>query len=202
MTTYSVQYLIGSSIVNPWIALGYLDYVIFAIATGSIIMMELFFAVSAFLFSYRIFLLARLKNNTVTLGDITKAYLRKVLRMVPTVWIIFLLSWGIYPRMNSGPIWSDSRQLFATCSETWWTKLLMIGNLVPFFKPATYGCFYWSWVIDVDLQLALIVPWLVVLYLKWPLVGNIFCIGVILAGIGANMWITHLYNLKAGWIAS
>ena len=64
---------------------------------------------------------------------------------------MFLLSYGIFPRLNEGPIWQESQALFATCKDDWLAKLLMIGNLVPYFNPPTYGCFYWSWVIDVDL---------------------------------------------------
>ena len=78
----------------------------------------------------------------------------------------------------------------------------MIGNLVPFFNPPTYGCFYWSWVIDVDLQLALAVPFLVVLYLKAPFAANVVCVLIVLAGIAINMWITSIWDLKAGLLAT
>ena len=106
MGALSLVCLFTSSTVNPWIALGYLDLLIVAVIISALLMVEVFFAVSAFLLSYRIFLLARLKGGSVTIGDIMKAYLRKVVRLVPIVWIIFFLTWGIYPRMNSGPIWS------------------------------------------------------------------------------------------------
>jgi len=38
--------------------------------------------------------------------DYLKAFARKLLRIVPVYWAIFLLSWGLFPRSTTGgPYW-------------------------------------------------------------------------------------------------
>lgn len=133
-----------------------------------------------------------------------KAYARKLLRLVPVYWAIFFLSWGLYPRSTTGgPFWYVSANLFATCKDDWWARLLMIGNLVPQFvsQAPVMGCFFWGWIIDVDLQLTLVCPLLVYAYLTNRKFGHFVIVLFIFLGTFVNMYIANKYDLKVGWLA-
>ena len=55
ITTYTNQYLIGVSTVNPWMTQDFNQTLSFAMFAGAVVILELFFAISAFFFSYRMF---------------------------------------------------------------------------------------------------------------------------------------------------
>ena len=46
------------------------------------------------------------------------------------------------------------------------SKLLLFGNLYPFFQSDLGGCMQWTWSIEVDMQLFLFTPFMVMLYRK------------------------------------
>lgn len=69
-------------------------------------------AISAFFFSYRLFQLQEAKSGTLTFLDVLKAWTRKYLRLAPTFYFIFFLSWFAFPHMASGPIWYKTHDMF------------------------------------------------------------------------------------------
>ena len=139
----------------------------------------------------------------MSLKDVVFAFARKLLRIVPVYWAIFFLSWGLYPRsVNGGPDWFISANLFQTCKDDWWARVLLIGNLVPYFTAPIYGCFFWAWVIEVDIQLSLVVPIFVYAYLKNPKLGHVIIVLSTMIGIAVNELIVDYYGYKVGWLAS
>lgn len=91
--------------------------------------MEMFIGISCFYFSHRLFQIAEACGDKLRPIDVLKAFARKLIRILPVYWVIFFMSWGLYPRLGSGPTWYISENLFATCNDDWWTRLLLIGNL-------------------------------------------------------------------------
>jgi hypothetical protein len=78
----------------------------------------------------------------------------------------------------------------------------MIGNLYPYFTAPNEGCFYWGWIIDVDIQLTLLIPIFVCAYLKSKVIGHVtLAIFMILATI-IGSWTVYEYDIKAGILAS
>jgi peptidoglycan/LPS O-acetylase OafA/YrhL len=164
--------------------------------------MEMFIGISCFLFSYRLFQLAEAQENKLGILDVLKAFGRKLLRLVPVYWAIFLIAWGLYPRVtDGGPTWYLSAGLFEQCEDYWWARMLLIGNLVPSFSPPVTGCFFWGWVIDVDVQLTLVVPLFVYAYLFNRKFGHACVLICVVFGTFVNMAIVDKYNLKVGWLA-
>ena len=77
----------------------------------------------------------------------------------------------------------------------------MIGNIVPYFQAPNYGCFFWGWVITTDMQLALLIPFFVVIYKKKAWVGHLVAfIVVVLDSLGVA-YVTDKYQLRAGPLA-
>jgi hypothetical protein len=113
-------------------------------------------------------------------ADVGKALLRKILRIGPIYYAIFFIGWGLFPRVSAGPIWYKNGMMFETCNEDWWAVLLFSGNLYPYFSAPNEGCFYWGWIIDVDIQLTIIIPIMVFAYLRSKLVGHLTLAALIL----------------------
>ena len=78
--------------------------------------------------------------------------------------------------------------------------MLIIGNLVPNFTAPVTGCFFWGWVIDVDIQLTLLVPFYVAAYLWNRKFGHASIIVSTLLGIMINIIIVDKNNFKVGWL--
>lgn len=163
--------------------------------------MEMFIAISTFYFSYRLFQIAEACNGRLSPLDVIKAYLRKLIRIAPVYWAIFLLTWGLYPRAGDGPNWYLSESLFETCHDMWWTKFLMIGNIIPWMTPDNSGCFFWGWIIEVDVQLCLLVPIFVYCYLLNRWFGNFAVLICALLGMTINMAIVDKNDFKVGWLS-
>jgi peptidoglycan/LPS O-acetylase OafA/YrhL len=93
---------------------------VFSIVISSAVVMELFFGISAFFFSYRMFQLAEANDGALTFSDVIKAWTRKLLRLAPIYYAIFFIGWGMFPRVSSGPIWYEGAMMYETCSNNWW----------------------------------------------------------------------------------
>jgi len=97
---------------------------------------------------------------------------RKFLRLAPIFYFVFFLGWAIFPYMGSGPVWYNSELIYNECKSTFWTQLLFISNMVPYYQPPNSGCFFWAWVVECDLQLALLIPLFVLAYNNSTLAGH------------------------------
>lgn len=125
---------------------------ILAVVCACTVVMEMFIGISAFFFSYRLFQLAESQNGKLSLKDVMKAWTRKFMRLAPVYYAIFFIGWGLFPKSTTGgPNWFFGAGLFETCKDDWWARLFMIGNFVPFFQESSTGCFFWGWLIDIDL---------------------------------------------------
>jgi len=49
----------------------------------------------------------------------------------------------------------------------------MIGNIYPYFQAPNYGCFFWGWTVTTDLQLSLLTPLFVIVYMKREWAGHL-----------------------------
>lgn len=115
---------------------------------------------------------------------------------------IFMLGWGLFPRVSNGPLWYKGQMMFSECNVNWWAQLLLVSNIFPFFQACNEGCFYWGWIVCVDMQLSLLAPLFVVAYLKSKWLGHsvllFFLIGFTLIGTATVV----KYDIKAGIFAS
>lgn len=187
--------------VNPWEILAYFNQMIFSVIVSSAVVLELFVGISCFFFALRMFQLAEAKGGLLTFKDVCKAWGRKCLRIVPIYWAVFFIGWGLFPRISTGPIWYKGALMYETCDQYWWAQLLMIGNIYPWFTVCNEGCFYWGWIVDIDIQLALLVPIFVFAYLKGKWVGHICSFIAHLGAMAIGLSVVYKYDLKAGILA-
>lgn len=116
---------------------------------------------SSFLVAYQCFKLLEKENKRyLSTRDILNVYARKYRRLAPMFYIILFAGWSSCSHFIDAPVWPVMQRNWYNCGDVWWTKLLFIGNLYGFQEPAE-GCYYWSWSIQCDMQLTLIVPFFV-----------------------------------------
>lgn len=146
---------------NLWRIVDYFKYGIFAMVLSAQVAVESFYFYSAFLFSYKIFkMLDDNQKRYLTIKDIGRFYLKKYLRLAPAYYSCLFIGWSICAFLSNAPTWSFRRSFWYDCNSRWWAQLLFIGNLVG-FQNTGFGCMYWVWSIQCDLQLALLVPLIV-----------------------------------------
>jgi len=63
---------------------------------------EVFFFISAFLTSYRCFMIMEAKGECLSIVDILKIYARKWVRLAPCYYAMWLFLWGLTARIGSG----------------------------------------------------------------------------------------------------
>lgn len=91
--------------------------------------------------------------------------------------------------------------MFQECGDYWWAQVLFISNIYPYFQQPNAGCFFWSWIIETDLQLALIVPLFVIVYKRNAIAGHLFVLFASIIDIGICYYTINKYQIKAGVLA-
>jgi hypothetical protein len=60
-------------------------------------------------------------------------------------------------------------------------------------------CYQQAWPLQLDLQIYLLVPWLAVVFWKWPKLGTAVSALLVVANMVINIMIADRYGLKIGW---
>jgi len=142
----TAQFLMCTQTINPWTIEKFFQEVAFTIVISSNLMCEAFVAFSGFFGAYRLFLLYD-ANGSFSFKEYAKYVGRKYFRLAPAFYVLFFVSWAVFPRLGAGPIWYQASYMFQDCDKYWWSQLLFIGNIYPYFSAPNAGCFFWSWII-------------------------------------------------------
>ena len=67
---------------------------------------------------------------------------------------------------TAGTAWTEYSHLFYECDNYWWTPLLFLNDLVPFFAKDMYGCMRWTCIFAIEFKLFLLLPGLVFIWFK------------------------------------
>jgi len=196
----TAEFLMFTMIINPWQIIQFFKKLIFTVVGSGDIVMETFFAFSAFFASYRLLQVNEVQG-TLFFSDYAKMWGRKFLRLAPVFYFVFFVGWAIFPYMGAGPIWYNSNLMYEECSKYWWAQLLFISNLYPNFQAPNEGCFFWSYIIEVDLQLALFIPLFIAVYRRNDLAGHIFAFFSTVVCVIGSLYTCNKYGLRAGTLA-
>ena len=78
------------------------------------------------------------------------------------------------------------------------SKLLFYSNIYPSFQDNKYGCMQWSFIFEIDMQLFLLTPFLVILYRKIGIRFFSFGLAILFfLGIYQNYRVAKHYKLSA-----
>jgi hypothetical protein len=127
-----------------------------------------------------------------------KLVLLRVLRYLPSIIITMLLLGSFLHFYSDGLSWFELGNLY-DCQQHWWTPLLFINDLVPYYVKDLRGCMRFTAIYAIELKYFLFTPWLVNLYnqgLKFTACS--ICLCCIIAGYIFNVWAAIYYELTPG----
>ena len=172
----TAYYLMCVTAINPWSITPQMDSPMFMILLSGDSIFDTFFTVSALVDFYRINRLHGEKGSAFSVMDILKMYLRMFTRFAPTAYIVLFVGVYVIPHVygvpgenQPGPLWySFEEVMFYQCQDpkTMASKLLFYSNIYPSFQDNKYGCMQWSFIYEIDMQLFLLTPFMVILYRK------------------------------------
>jgi hypothetical protein len=123
-------------------------------------------------------------------------------RLAPIYYLVFLFGWQVGPYLGGGPCWFTYEKGYSDCSSYWWSVFTMTINFFPSYVIANEGCYFWGWYPPCELQIFLILPWLV--YACVSLKGSwkaAFITSGVMFGISLNFWIIWKNKLAAAMFA-
>lgn len=132
--------------------------------------------------------------------------LHRILRILPTYFIVLMLWWKVAVVLGDGPFWPRWATFVAQCDAQWWTNFLFVNNLFPLKQPfgETSECMYHAWYLGVDFQLcAVLTPIFLSLFIRkgWRKVTigleTLFVCVVIAVSLNFSYkykWSAHLFD--------
>eukprot|EP01060_Flectonema_neradi_P030203 TRINITY_DN432_c4_g1_i1.p1 TRINITY_DN432_c4_g1~~TRINITY_DN432_c4_g1_i1.p1 ORF type:complete len:668 (+),score=65.58 TRINITY_DN432_c4_g1_i1:38-2005(+) len=106
------------------------------------------------------------KYSSFSTGLVTtlQTYLGRILRLLPPLVLCILIAVHVVPQLLQGPkSWKYiNLPTIDACYDRWWTAVLFISNFYP--EDLDQTCLEWSWYISVDLQLFVILPFVLLPY--------------------------------------
>lgn len=122
---------------------------------------------SGFLLSYLFFETQKkrpTKNCTITF---LKTIITRYIRITPCLAIIMLVTASLVIYQNNTSVFWPIEDYESNCKRFWWRNLLFIQNLYPLGDM----CMSWSWYVAADFQMFVLSSLLLVIYVKWVIVG-------------------------------
>ena len=156
-----------------------------------------YFSVDTFLFLSGFFaaFVLHSKLKTMKVGVITygSVVLHRIVRIWPVYIFLIMLYWKISVYFGSGPIWGTYVNMANGCDRDWWKSMLFIESWF-----ANANCASWGWYLSCDMQMFLISPIIIWLYLKRKSAG-LTCISVLLFGsLSLGLYYAFADNVYAG----
>lgn len=140
------------------------------------------------------------QDGVLSSKDILKMYMRKFLRLAPIYYGMWIFIWALTARFGHGSLWHNTNMNVESCKTDWIWTLLFMGNIFPNQMVPYTGCYQQAWPLQIDMQIAIIVPPLAIVFYKSPTFGVIISFIMIFANIAINMLYTYEYGLTIGVI--
>ena len=93
-----------------------------------------------------------------------KLLLTKIFKILPAlIFCLFGFQTMIY-FLGSGTAWIEYKNHLKECDAYWWTPLVFMNDLIPFFEKDSFGCMRWTAIFAIEMKLFLPLPPIVFLY--------------------------------------
>jgi len=145
---------------------------------------DVFFFVSAFLATY----LMIGKFHGKRFFNIPMVYLHRLIRVVPTLLLLYAMFFTFFQFLGSGPLWKPyTDDAIENCQRGWWQPILFISSWY------TKGnCFGQLWYLSNEMTYFLFVPLIVLVYLNSKLIGYSLIVFFNIAGIVLPFTFSHI----------
>ncbi|XP_044727081.1 nose resistant to fluoxetine protein 6-like [Chrysoperla carnea] len=156
---------------------------------GASVSVDSFFLLSGCLLMYG-FLKMKAKGMPF---NIPFYYLHRYIRLTPSYAAAIVFSLTLYRFMGSGPLW-DPENTNEQCKKYWWAALLYIQN---YFPGALDPCIAVSWYLQIDMQLYILAPLILVPIAKWPKIATHILSSLLLVSVIIPTTIAWHYGFTA-----
>jgi peptidoglycan/LPS O-acetylase OafA/YrhL len=148
----------------------------FLVVGAAFYAVDTFFFISGFLVTF--ILLEKLKKMPCNIKNYLKLVFHRFIRIWPAYALCILIFWKLTPHFGSGPVWYQYISWSGTCGDQWWQNMTFTDIYLT-WGDSDY-CFGWGWYLANDMQMFLVAPFLIWLYLKNSKVGVLVVIGGII----------------------
>ncbi|CAG7815907.1 unnamed protein product [Allacma fusca] len=142
----------------------YKDWTAYPILNGTLAV-DTFFVLSGFLVSYN---LLKMLDKTNGRFNYFLFVVHRYLRLTPSVLIMLGILATILPYTGSGPSWTAVDMEKDACQSYWWRNILYISSL---FQSGIGKCYGLTWYLDVDMQLFILSPLVIIPLWRWKKIG-------------------------------
>ncbi|XP_015839400.1 nose resistant to fluoxetine protein 6-like [Tribolium castaneum] len=123
-------------------------------------------------------------------------YFHRYLRLTPAYFIMALIHLFLLNHFGNGPLWKVvDVELVDSCETGWWSSLLYINNYV---QKGT--CVPQTWYLQVDMQLFVLSPLILIPLYKWPKIGLSILGFLIIGGCVSPFVIGYVKHINAGML--
>eukprot|EP01084_Bolivina_argentea_P262735 444439_1 len=123
-----------------------------------------FYFLSGFLGAFSLHRQLKSHKNTNCYIFVLLSYIHRILRLLPMMAFVLLIEWYVVDQLSSGyRVESRTMNQYA-CNDRWYKILLFYDNLIRDFDDNT--CFGWVWYVHTDMQMFLMLPWIILLF-EW-----------------------------------
>lgn len=122
----------------------------------------------------------------------------RVLRYVPAMLVSMVVLGTLLHFLDDGLSWFELGNLY-DCQEYWWTPLLFVNDLVPYFVKDLRGCMRFTAIYAIEFKYFLVTPLIVNLYTRGlKMTACSVCVFIIFTGYMVNLWAAIHYELTPG----
>ena len=166
---------------------------------GAFYAVDTFFWLSGLLMAY-LFILEVNKTPSFSPWKLSMVYIHRYLRITPVYMFALLFFWSMQVYIGSGPMWIAIDDMVGDCKKYWYTNMIYLNNFIPDWK--TSGCMGVSWYLANDMQLFIISPIIILMYVKihraigWAIVIALCCLNISTSAV-----VAHHFDLNPATIA-
>lgn len=143
---------------------------------NALVSVDSFFTISGLLLSYLVLKEMKKKEGKLNWGMF---YFHRFWRLTPPYMLLMMVYVPLFRYMFEGPKWLQNGFEQNFCSDTWWTNLLYVNNLVK----SKQMCMAWSWYLANDMQFFVVSPLMLLPLFFAPTIGLIVCMVFLLAAL-------------------
>ncbi|CAH1160159.1 unnamed protein product [Phaedon cochleariae] len=162
------------------------------VAISGTLAVDTFFVIGGIVLAYTFM---KMKHNGMEF-KICQFYIHRYVRLTPPLAAMVLVTATLSSYFGSGPHWSSVKMVLEdACKKDWWTALLYTQNY--YHVSSNSMCIGQSWYLDVDMQLFILSPLVLLPLWYYPTIGQCLLYGYIGATIITNFCIGYINDLSA-----
>ncbi|XP_036223888.2 O-acyltransferase like protein [Bactrocera oleae] len=160
--------------------------------------MDVFLLISGFLQAYTYLRnqsqLERIRrlNFSRSVWEIVKLTFHRYLRLAPLYYFMLCISYLTLKYNDSTTVFNLSGFITEKCEQYWWRNVLFIHNLYDHKDM----CLIWTWFLSCEMQFAITLTVLLVLYAKHPKYAKIFVLLLLIASLACQTIVALQVNFQ------